>query len=90
MYMYMYVWLRPCLWVCGRWQECYGSLISIIIITMVMSHKGISNAYTHRFPSKKGLCERSIRRLCKKHSLPKPTGTDLDEIVEKSVEEVRV
>lgn len=55
-----------------------------------MSHKYISNVYSHRFPSKKGLSERSVRRFCKKHSLHKLNGTDLDNIVKKSVEEVRI
>ncbi len=54
-----------------------------------LTHQQISETLQARFPQiSRGLSERSVRRFCSQHSIHKPTGVELDSIVEDAVSEV--
>ena len=51
-----------------------------------LTHQQVSETLQARlFQISRGLSERSVKRLCSQHSSHKPTGVELDSIVEDAV-----
>ncbi len=53
-----------------------------------MTYKDISDEMQRRFPGRRGLSERTIRRHCSTLGIHKLCGGDLDEVVKEAVSEV--
>ena len=53
-----------------------------------MTHKQISEELRSRFPSARGVSERTVRRYCAEHNIHKLKGPDLDVAVRQATEEV--
>ena len=54
-----------------------------------LTHQQVSETLQARFPNiSRGLSVRSVRRFCDQHSIHKPSGAELDSIVEDAVSEV--